>query len=159
MPPATRYLFTLARILGIISLLPFQASLATPMLVYLVCLLCYRGVMVFCSHKLIFLNASVILEQDASNCAQMYSEARLTSTKVSRRPVPQRRVVITNKRIEDEKELNRSYWLAFVAKLNPFYWFSNKWKGPTVPLSLGGCNATPLHAFWYLITPRFTRNS
>jgi hypothetical protein len=62
--------------------------------------------------------------------------------KFSRNPVSQRRIVITNKRTEDEKKLKESYWLAFVAKLNPFYWFSKKWDGPTVPLSVGGCNAT-----------------
>jgi len=65
--------------------------------------------------------------------------------KFSRNPVSQRRIVITNKRIEDEKNLNQSYWLAFLAKLNPFYWFSKKWEGPTVTLSVGGCNATLLH--------------
>ena len=86
---------------------------------------------------------SVILEQDTSNCARPHPEIGLTGTNVfPETTVAQRRIIITNERIENEKKLNKSHWLGFVAKLNPFYWFSKKGRGPDAPVSVGGCNAT-----------------
>ena len=83
----------------------------------------------------------MILEQDTSNCAQIPSRgSTLALTFLLKPTVSQRRIIITNNRVENEKKLNKSRWLGVVAKLNPFDWFSEKRRGPATPLSVGGCN-------------------
>jgi len=68
-PPTTRYLFTLSRILGIIASISGVAGDANVGISGMSVILprSYG----FSQSQLIFLNTSVILEQDDSNCAQM----------------------------------------------------------------------------------------
>jgi hypothetical protein len=76
----------------------------------------------------------VITEEDtSSNCVEFTLEVRLSHTKVCP-AVPQRRIIITNKRVQNEKKFNEGHWRGLVTKLNPIYWFSS---GPGTALSVG----------------------